>query len=69
MEVAKKSIKEKIYPNSTILKAAAARYCDKKHPELFGNWSEKKWSLYYDSKIQTEVGFFLMFEAKVLKIT
>ena len=57
-EIAKKSIKEKIYPNYTILKAAAARYCDKNYPELFEDWTERKWSLYYDSKIQTEVSFF-----------
>ena len=59
-EIAGVSITEKIYPSNMQLKAIAARYLNEEHPEFFGSWDDKKWSLYYDDNIKTEVNHIIL---------
>ena len=35
----------------------AAKYLMRKYPELFDDWSDTRWTVYYDLNIKTKVGF------------
>lgn len=56
-EIANKSISKKIYPNSKKLKEISARFLANKYPELFENWSNKRWTFYFDMILQRKVSF------------
>ena len=66
-KISETTIKENIFPDSKVLKAAAAKLCDEEYPELFEDWTHRKWSIYFDTKILSEVCFFLNFYLKILR--
>ena len=49
-------MREKIYPSEGQLKSIAANYAINKYPEIFGEWSDKKWTLYFKNYLLTKVG-------------
>ncbi|RHZ84658.1 hypothetical protein Glove_78g212 [Diversispora epigaea] len=54
-KIANKSISKKIYPNSKKLKEISARFLANKYPELFENWSNKRWTFYFDMILQRKL--------------
>ncbi|RHZ76073.1 hypothetical protein Glove_206g14 [Diversispora epigaea] len=54
-EIANKTISKKIYPNSKKLKEISARFLANKYPELFENWSNKRWTFYFDMILQRKL--------------
>ena len=56
-EITNKSISEKIYPSGDILKETVTKYLGKKYLELFDDWTDQRWSIYYKLNIATKVSF------------